>query len=62
VFLSGDEEAIPKSLLQHIKIHRYLPTTVVLVISKTVDLPTIRPDTQLSCRALAPGLIKMTLR
>jgi K+ transporter len=62
VFLGSDEETVPKSLLQHFKIHRSLPTTVVTVHTKTIDLPHIKPEAHLSCRAIGPGLVKLTVR
>lgn len=65
VFLGGgdeDCEGVPKAVLQHMKVHRYLPTTVILVVSKTIDLPQVRSEARLSCRALCPGLIKLTAR
>jgi hypothetical protein len=43
--------------LNHFKIHCSLPTTVVTVHTKAVNLPRIKSEAHLSSSVIGPGLV-----
>ena len=62
VFLTGNPDYVPTSLLHNLKHNKVLHERVIFVTVQTLDIPEAAPDDRASVEDLAPDVHRVTLR
>ncbi|GBR75336.1 potassium transporter Kup [Acidiphilium acidophilum] len=61
VFLTGNPEYTPASLLHNLKHNKVLHETVFFVTVRNLDVPTAMGDDRMKCEELAPGIYRVRI-
>ncbi|MDD2862447.1 MAG: KUP/HAK/KT family potassium transporter, partial [Acidiphilium sp.] len=61
VFLTGNPEYTPASLLHNLKHNKVLHETVFFVTVRNLDVPTTMGDDRMKCEELAPGIYRVRI-
>jgi KUP system potassium uptake protein len=62
VFLTGNQDYVPTSLLHNLKHNKVLHDKVMFVTVQTMDRPEVPPDQRATVEELAPGIHRVMLR
>jgi KUP system potassium uptake protein len=62
VYLTNEASAIPMSLVQQLRFHRFLHERVIILTFARAESPRVLDETRLSCDILSDGIYRITAR